>query len=104
MQRTGNEMSIIYDLDENLVCKCNHIWDNHHQGVVMNPEYADYPLNIHGCIAQECEETQVNGEYFGKPEDYCDCNHFKPRARKVQELVDAWVKIHEETRKKDAGR
>jgi hypothetical protein len=86
----------IYKLDENLLCTCRHTWDEHHHGVVMNMQYNDYPLNIQGLIAQECEHNQVNGEYFYNrgEKKYCMCNGFKPRARNVQKLVDEWVKLH----------
>lgn len=91
----------VYKLDENLECKCGHTWEEHHHGCVLNPEYFDYPLTIRGCIAQECEHNQVNGEYFlNKGEKtYCECSHFKPRSRNVQGILDEWVKKHEEMRK-----
>lgn len=84
----------VYKLDENLVCRCGHLWEEHHHGCVMNPKYDTYPLNITGLIAQECEHNQVNGEYFlnrGETK-YCHCNSFKPRSHNVQKLVDEWVK------------
>ena len=89
----------VYKLDENLECRCGHIWEEHHHGVVQNPEYFDYPLTINGCIAEECEHNQVNGQYFGKREETCYCNGFKPRATNVQRILDEWVKKQEEKRK-----
>lgn len=84
----------VYKLDENLVCKCGHIWEEHHHGVVLNPKYYDYPLTIRGCIAQECEHNQVNGDYFlNKGETtYCKCDSFRPKSVNVQKLVKEWVK------------
>lgn len=84
----------VYKLDEHLICRCGHEHQEHHQGCVMNQKYFDYPLTIMGCIAQECEHNQTNGEYFfNKGEKkYCMCNSFRPRARNVQKLVDEWVK------------
>lgn len=82
----------VYQLDKNLKCKCGHIWEEHHHGVVMNPKYATYPLTINGLIAQECEHDQVNGQYFVNRAKACQCNGFKPRALNVQKLVDEWVK------------
>lgn len=84
----------IYKLDENLECWCGHKWSEHHHGCVMNMQYATYPLNINGLIAQECEHDQVNGEYFVSRKKACKCNGFRPRARNVQKLVDEWVKNH----------
>lgn len=86
----------VYKLDENLVCYCGHKWEEHHHGVVMNPNYATYPLNIHGLIAQECEHNQVNGEYFLNrgEKKFCRCDGFKPRARNVQKLLNEWVKVN----------
>lgn len=87
----------VYNLDEHLICRCGHEWEEHHHGCVMNPKYFDYPLNIQGIIAQECEHNQTNGEYFlNKGEKkHCKCGNFKPRARNVQKLVDDWVKTND---------
>lgn len=87
----------VYQLDEHLMCYCGHEWEDHHHGVVMNPEYFDHPLTIRGCMAQECEHNQVNGEYFlNKGEKkYCECPNFKPRARNVQKIVEEWRKNHD---------
>ena len=54
----------VYDLNEQLVCRCGHIWDKHHHSMVMNSEYLTYPLVFGGMIAGECEYTQVDGSYF----------------------------------------
>jgi hypothetical protein len=98
-------MSTVYTLDENLMCWCGHSWEEHHSGCVMNKDYVDYPLNIDGCIAQECEHNQVNGEYFLRrgEKKYCMCRGFHPRARNVQKMVDEWVKKHDEMRKQKNG-
>jgi hypothetical protein len=87
---------IVYKLDEHLLCRCGHEWEEHHHGVVMNLAYNDYPLNIRGCIAQECEHNQVNGEYFlNKGEKkYCKCNNFSPRSYNVLKIVKAWRVAH----------
>lgn len=91
---------IVHDLNENLMCRCGHTWEQHHHGVVMNPLYADYPLTIRGCIAEECEYNQVNGGYFSRNDEkeYCGCNLFKPSSHNVQKLVDEWVKTHDHRR------
>jgi hypothetical protein len=91
----------VYRLDENLECKCGHKWGEHHHGCIMNIEYSDYPLNINGLIAQECEHSQTNGEYFYKKgeKEYCMCQNFKPRSKNVQKIVNEWIKKHEEVRK-----
>ena len=85
----------VYKIDENLICRCGHTWEDHHHGVVMNPLYFDYPLTIRGCIAQECEYNQRYGVYSPKKgEKPCKCNNFKPRAHNVQKIVNEWVKLH----------
>lgn len=86
----------IYKLDEHLKCRCGHRWEEHHHSCVLNPEYFDYPLNIQGCIAQECEHSQTNGVYFKVKGDkeYCMCNNFVPRARNVMALVNEWRRSH----------
>lgn len=86
----------VYKLDENLICRCGHKWEEHHHGCVLNPKYFSYPLTINGLMAQECEYSQVNGIYFRRDgkKKYCMCNNFKPRARNVQKIVDEWVKIN----------
>ena len=87
---------IVRKLDRTLMCWCGHDWEEHHHGVVMNKEYFDYPLNIDGCIAQECEHNQVNGEYFLRKGEktYCECPGFRPRSGYVKNLVKAWRKAH----------
>jgi hypothetical protein len=87
---------IVHKLDENLRCYCKHTWDEHHHGCVMNPEYFEYPLTIMGCIAQECEHNQTNGEwYLNKGEKkYCRCNSFRPSSTYVQKLVKEWREKH----------
>lgn len=89
----------VYNLDNKLVCTCGHTFEEHHHGIVMNPDYYSHPLCINGVMGQECEHNQVNGEYFMNKGDktYCMCPNFKPRARNVQKLVDEW-------RKKSHGR
>ncbi len=85
----------VYNLDENLICKCGHTWEYHHHGFVMNKEYFDYPLTIRGCIAEECEYNQRYGVYFPKKgEQACICSNFHPRAKNVQKTVDEWIKKH----------
>jgi hypothetical protein len=86
----------VYKLDENLMCRCGHTWEEHHHGVVMNKEYFDFPLTIMGCIAQECEHNQTNGKwYLNKGEKkYCGCNNFVPRSFNVLKLVKEWRHKH----------
>jgi hypothetical protein len=60
----------------------------------MNPEYADYPLNIHGVIGEECEHDQVNGDYFVPREKACKCMNFRPSSKYVQRLVKEWHEKH----------
>lgn len=35
------------------VCICGHTWNDHHLGIVMNPDYVDETQE--GYIPQECE-------------------------------------------------
>lgn len=97
-------MSIrVYTIDEHLLCKCDHEWEDHHHGVILNPEYADYPLNIRGCIGQECEYNQFEG-YFAPRKDekiMCTCFSFRPRAINVQKIVAIWNAKHDALRKKN---
>lgn len=46
------------------VCQCGHYWQDHHNGVVMNPEYAALCVEWKQppYIPQECE-------YYGCNED-----------------------------------
>lgn len=87
----------VYPLDEHLICRCGHEWEDHHRGCVLNKDYFDYPLTIGGCIAQECEYNQFEGYFAPRhgEKTMCKCNQFHPRARNVQRLVDEWVKKHE---------
>ena len=89
-------MPTVYKLDEWLVCRCKHTWDVHHHGVVLNPEYNDYPLNINGCIAEECEYNQFEGYFVPKDKEkaMCRCNNFVPRSFNVLKLVNEWRKKH----------
>ena len=91
----------IYSLDEQLVCTCGHKWANHHHGVVMNKSYVDYPLNIHGLIAEECEYNQRYGYFLPRPGDktMCTCSLFKPRALNVRKIVAEWNKAHDAMRR-----
>src|SRR5258707_12689443 len=86
----------VYKLDGGLICRCGHIWEEHHQGIVMNKEYLDFPLVIRGHIAQECEHNQLNGTYFlNKGEKkVCMCNNFVPRSNNVMKIVKEWRRNH----------
>lgn len=87
----------VYKLDENLVCRCGHTWENHHHGCVMNNKYATYPLNLNGLIAQECEYNQMEGYFMPQKGEktMCKCSSFKPRSHNVQKLVNEWIKTHD---------
>lgn len=87
---------IVRTIDENILCFCKHPWEDHHHGCVMNPEYYDYPLTIRGCIGQECEWNQVNGQYFLRKGEkkYCKCDSFRPSSKYIQRLVKEWQDNH----------
>lgn len=85
----------VRELNDQIKCFCKHTFEEHHHGVVMNPEYADYPLNINGVIGQECEHSQVNGQYFkSKKEKPCMCSNFRPSSWVIQKLVKEWHAKH----------
>ena len=86
----------VYKLDENLICRCGHTWEDHHHGCVMNMEYADYPLNIRGCIAQECEYNQRYGQFMPRKGEkkMCICSNFVPRSHNVMKIVNEWRRKH----------
>jgi hypothetical protein len=62
-------------------CQCGHSWEDHHHGRIMNP---NCPIEAHergicrGVKAQECEATQVNGEWIvDKENERCYCLHWR---------------------------
>lgn len=67
-------------------CKCGHSWEDHHHGCIMNPNYPteDHARGICRAVgAQECEATQINGEWIvDKEEDKCYCPQYKPKKEK----------------------
>lgn len=75
---------------KNPVCVCNHRWENHHRGCVMNPLYFEHPLTIDGLMAQECEEHQTNGEYSVPYDEACHCPSFKPKSKRIKDQVKQW--------------
>ena len=60
-------------------CICGHSWQDHHHGCIMNPAY---PTENHkrgvcsGLMAQECEATQINGEWLVPKKDRCYCPQY----------------------------
>jgi len=86
---------IVRQIDRDIIGTCSHSWEDHHHGCVMNLEYETYPLNIDGCIGQECEYNQRYGQYFPKKgEKPCMCSNFKPRSMYIKNLVKAWIEAH----------
>lgn len=62
-------------------CQCGHSWESHHHSIIMNPAYPteDHTQGIcNGVGAEECEETQSNGEWLvEKEEDLCRCGNYE---------------------------
>lgn len=62
-------------------CKCGHSWEDHHHGCMQNEVYAKYDDHskgaCQGIMAQECEATQVNGDWLVKEKDRCYCNQYE---------------------------
>jgi len=86
---------IVREINRDITCTCSHSWEDHHHGCVMNLEYETYPLNIDGCIGQECEYNQRYGVYFPKKgEKPCMCSNFKPRSGYIKKCVKAWIEAH----------
>ena len=55
------------------ICVCGHKWDDHHLGMVMNPEY--YEATQEYCVPQECEFYGFNemGGLDAKGNLHCGC-------------------------------
>jgi hypothetical protein len=57
-------------------CTCGCKWEDHHHSYIMNSEVPseahDYGI-CRGCAAQECESTQVNGEWLVPENKRCYC-------------------------------
>jgi len=61
-------------------CICTHKWQDHHLGIIMNPNFPteDHNRGICGGLkAQECEATQVNGEWLVPEKKRCYCPSYK---------------------------
>lgn len=59
------------------ICVCGHSWEDHHLGMVMNPEY--YEQTREAYVPQECEVYGFNetggmkyDETAGEWRDHCD--------------------------------
>lgn len=62
------------------ICKCGHGWQDHHLGMVLNPDYVDATGEIY--IPQECEHYGFN-ETGGLDQDgrpHCDRYEDDPAA------------------------
>lgn len=61
-------------------CICGHSWDDHHHGVILNPQ----PLvdreeeyrNVDGILGEECEATQFEGMRISLSEPECYCMNY----------------------------
>jgi hypothetical protein len=61
-------------------CLCGHSWEDHHHGCIMNPKVPseDHKRGIcRGVMAQECEATQVNGEWLVEDDLRCYCGQWR---------------------------
>ncbi len=91
-------------------CICNHSWEDHHHGCIMNP---NVPSENHtrgicrGVLAQECEATQVNGEWLvRKKKDRCYCGSYRNPIKWLDVILDGqMVQINDkgEIRSKDVN-
>lgn len=65
-------------------CLCGHEWEDHHGGMVQNPDYYDDPLSPQSRHAQECEATQTNGVWHYKDtRKRCYCESYCPNNWKL---------------------
>lgn len=57
--------------DRTGICKCGHLWDDHHLGVVMNSEY--FEATHEAYVPQECEFFGFNemGGLNADGSDHC---------------------------------
>jgi hypothetical protein len=77
-------------------CTCGHSWENHHHSCIMNPKcpIEDHSRGIcRGVMAEECEETQMNGEWLVPEKDMCFCGRYKMSEKRVR-LSYIWWRIY----------
>ena len=57
------------------ICVCGHKWDDHHLGIVLNPDYSDQTQE--GYLPGECEAHGFNetGGLGPDGEYHCFCYH-----------------------------
>ena len=61
-------------------CTCGHSWEDHHHSCIMYPNVPeeDHKRGIcRGVFAEECEATQINGEWIVPEKDRCYCRQYK---------------------------
>lgn len=61
------------------MCVCGHDFDDHHHGIIMNPQAlinaGQSYRNIHGVLGEECEATQFEGQHIPGTV-YCNCSSY----------------------------